>query len=70
MNNFLGFSRLSGTLVKFSIKSDDFGFDFHEMSFVWYCVETAETLLMPGLYGNGLFKRAAHFGSCRSISSK
>ena len=29
---YLGFSSLNGTLVRFSIKIDEFGFDCHKMS--------------------------------------
>ena len=46
------FSSFSGTLVRFSITIDNFGFDL---------LRPAETSLMIWLYGNAFIKRAALF---------
>ena len=63
------FSSFSGTLARFSIKIDNFGFDFHKIRCL-ILLRPAETSLMIWLYGNAFIKRAALFGSCRHTSQK
>ena len=67
---FSGFSSFSGTLIRFSIKIDDSGFDFHKISMSGIVEATAETSLMLRLYGSGFVKRGALFGSCTQSSQK
>ena len=61
---FSSVSSLSGTLVRFSIKIDGFGFDFQK-SLCLVLLRPAESSLIPWFYRNGFIKGVTGFGSYR-----